>query len=230
MKILSHPLFLMGISVATFRLSAFLYERSNHAAFLQPILVTSLTIIALLLIMNIPYPVYRDGTNLLRLMLGPAIVALAVPVYQSMCKIRVALVPLLFLLPICTVLVAGAGAMLAHALDLPTSMKFGLLLRSVTAPVSLEIAEQLGEDELLTVLCVIVTGISGAVLAPFAIRALGIKEERAQGFALGLIAHAFGVSRALEISTIAAAFGTIAMVFAACLAAVTMPVIAYLFF
>ena len=225
MNLLTHPLFLVGATVAVFLLNSYVYRLSGQQSLLHPVLPTVLMLIVGIHVLGIPYRTYWEGTTILHIFLGPAIVALAVPLYDSLKNIGAMVRPLAISLIVCAVLIMAIGYGLGSIAQLGQPEKLTLLTRSVTAPIAIEIAPRIGSEASLAVLSVIVTGVIGITIMPGLLRLLSVEDERARGFTLGLIAHAFGVARALEISKSAAALATIAMVFAGCFAAIVLPLL-----
>jgi putative effector of murein hydrolase len=184
-------------TVAVYLAAERLYRRLKLVV-LHPLLVTSLLGAALLG----PHPEtlgkYLDGTWLLQWALGPATAALAVPSFQS----RAVLVtnPAKVLLSVAAGTAASIGTVLGLGLLLgvPNVLVRGLLVKSVTAPVALALAPDLGVDPGLVSCGVVATGLFGMAVGPALLRRLGVQRPLARGLALGTVSHAMGTARALE--------------------------------
>ncbi|WP_349370292.1 LrgB family protein [Salinarimonas sp.] len=224
-SILANPLFLVGTTLGAFQLGQLLYERSGKLPVLQPVLVAIACMVVFLLISDVPYETYHEGTRMLHLLLGPAIVALAVPLAENLRKARSALGPVLV-----TLALGGAGVTLSALLigrlaGLDGAMLLSLATKTVSAPIALGVAEAIGGDASLTILSVFTTGIFGVIATPTILRLLRVEDEAVRGFTLGLTSHAFGIARSLEISSQAAAFATLGMGLMGCATAIAVPVL-----
>lgn len=225
MKIMFHPLFLLSVTAIAFQFGVSIYNKTNRFAVLQPVVVTALIVFSLLYFLDIPVATYREETKILPTFLGPVIVALAVPLYESMCKVREAIFPVL-----CTLVFGGSavvfgGYALGCFAKLDTQMSLSLLTRSSTAPIALEISEKIGGNASFTILGVLISGILGSASTPFILDACRIENQSVRGFTLGFTSHAFGVARAVEMGSEATAFATIGMGLMACTAAIILPLV-----
>ncbi|MCP4971569.1 MAG: LrgB family protein [Arcobacter sp.] len=209
--IFEHPLFMTFITLATFKICEYFYSKSGNLPILNPVLITISILITILIFFDISYDKYKEGTSILHMMLAPAIIALAIPLYKNLSQVKS-----LLLLIIVSVIIAGFGiilsaVLLAQVLNLPISMVHALTTKSITAPIALEIANLYGGSIPLTIIGVFSTGLTGVIIVPFILKLLKVEEEWAQGLTLGVTAHAFGIARALSISPLAAAFATMGM-------------------
>ncbi|MEM6490083.1 MAG: LrgB family protein, partial [Pseudomonadota bacterium] len=161
-------------------------------------------------------------------LLGPATVALAIPLYRQLARLRRSAVAVL------ASVVAGAAAAAASAVAIAWAMGAGrdtlvaLAPKSVTAPVAMGIAEALGGLPSLTAVLVILTGILGAMLGPPLLTALGVRDMAARGLALGTASHGIGTARAIQVNAVAGAFAGLAMGLNALATAALLPLVARL--
>lgn len=223
MSLLASPLFLVGATLGAFQIGQIVYERTGRLAVLQPVLIAIACMAALLLASGLPYEVYREGTAMLHLMLGPAIVALAVPLRENLRKARALLAPMLATLVLGGVAVTGSALALGALVGLEGTALLSLTTKSVSAPIALGVAEAIGGDVSLTILAVFTTGIAGVIVTPALLRLLRVEDEAVRGFTLGLTSHAFGIARALEIGPRAGAFATLGMGMMGCATAIGVP-------
>ena len=222
--VLHHPLFGVGITLAVYQAALAAYERTRWM-FLQPVLVSMAVLIGILLLAGISYQEYRDSTFLLSVLLGPATVALAVPLFLNLKRIRQLFWPTLI-----TLLLAGAvatvlGVALAWAFGAERMMLMTLAPKSVTSPIAMLVAEQIGGVAALAAVFVLITGVLGAICGPELLRRIGVRHPAAQGMALGLTAHAVGTARALQDSEESGAFAALAMSLMGMLTAVVLPLV-----
>jgi putative effector of murein hydrolase len=162
-------------------------------------------------------------------MLGPATVALALPLYANRAQIRRALLPMLAALLVGSVVAIVSALWIAQVLGIDGPVWLSLAPKSTTAPVAIGIAEQLGGLPTLTAALVILTGIIGAVIVTPLMRLMRIRDWRARGFAVGVAAHGIGTARAFQVNDTAGAFAGIGMGLNAMLTAILAPWIVLLF-
>nr|WP_255771897.1 LrgB family protein [Microbulbifer guangxiensis] len=201
-----------------------LYRRTG-TPLLHPIVGASAFTAACLWLLQIPYDHYQDASGLLYALLGPAVVALAVPLRQNLPIVRRAAWPLLVTLAVGAALAPAAGVLIALLLGAAEPVALALAGKAVTTPIALGLAEKVGAAASLTVGIVVFSGVVGAVLGPPLLARLDIRDQRVLGFALGINAHAIGTARALEISALCGAFAALAMGLCGALTAVVLPLL-----
>jgi predicted murein hydrolase (TIGR00659 family) len=172
-----------------------------------------------------PYGVYFDGAQFIHFLLGPATVALAIPLYQNRRLVLRSILPMA-----CALLAGSITAMLsaiviARALGAPSAVVTSIAPKSVTAAVAMGISSRLGGDPALTAVLVILTGIFGAIIVTPLLNRLRISDMRARGFAAGLAAHGIGTARAFQVDPLAGTFAGIAMALNALLTAILAPLL-----
>ncbi|HQQ70580.1 MAG TPA: LrgB family protein [Alicycliphilus sp.] len=201
-----------------------LYRRSGAHPLLIPVFTAVVAIVAVLLATGTPYATYRKGVALLSFMIGPATVALAVPLYAQRQRIRQ------MWRPLCLALLAGCSAAIVSALGIgwalgaSTETLLSLAPKSATMPIALPVAERLGGLPSFAAVAVAITGIAGAVLADPLLRLLQVHDPAVRGFAVGLTAHAIGTARELQTHPAAGAFAALAMGLNGVATAVMVPV------
>ncbi len=205
------PLFGLTATVTVYVLAQMLYQRAHHAPWANPVLWSVLCIGGMLMLTATPYPRYFSGAQFIHFLLGPAVVALAWPMWQRRAQLRSRIVPVLV-----AALAGGAAASasavgLGWALGLPTEVLKSLAPKSVTAPVAMGIAEQLGGIPALAAVFTLFTGLAGALLAKYLFDALRIAEPEVRGFALGTAAHGIGAARAMQVHPDAGAYAGMAL-------------------
>ncbi|MEH3146405.1 MAG: LrgB family protein [Methylobacterium frigidaeris] len=171
------------------------------------------------------YPVYFEGAQFVHFLLGPATVALAIPLYEHRVTVMRVLVPMLVALLVGSSVALGTAMATARLFGVPEGILVSLAPKSVTASVAMGISGALGGDPALTAVLVILTGIIGAILVTPLLNRLGIRDWRARGFAAGLAAHGIGTARAFQVSEVAGTFAGIAMGLNALLTAILVPVV-----
>lgn len=220
--VIHHPLFAFGLTLGAYQLALAAYEKPR-LMFLQPVLVAMIILIATLLALDIDYAEYKQGAQLLTMILGPATVALAVPLYLNMRRVRQVLWPTLITLMLGGLFATVLGVALAWLFGAETLILSTIAPKSVTTPIAMLVAEEIGGAASLAAVFVMITGVLGAMLGIEALRVFRITSPAAQGMALGIVAHAVGTARALQESEEAGAFAALAMSMMGVLTAVLMP-------
>ncbi|MCX7309047.1 MAG: LrgB family protein [Afipia sp.] len=213
---------LLAVTAIAYQSGAWIYRKSK-IPMLQPVLVSAFIVVCFLFFFNVPFSTYREETKILPLFLGPVVVALAVPLYESLRRVQEAMLPI-----VCTLVIGGgmillSGFALGQLANLDTQMTYSLLTRSSTAPIALEIAQKIGGDVSLTIIGVIISGVIGSAITPVILDLCDIKDLSIRGFTLGFTSHAFGIARAAEMGVESTAFATIGMGTMACATAIVVP-------
>lgn len=205
------PLLWLTLTVLMYVLADRLYRLSRQNPLCNPVLLAVLFLIALLLATNTPYENYFDGAQFVHFLLGPATVALAIPLFHAAARLRSMLLPILVALLVGAATSIVAVALLGRALGLSETALLSLYPKSVTTPIAMGISEQIGGLPSLTAVLVILTGITGAMLGGFLLNWMQIRDQSVRGFAIGLASHGIGTARALQVHAEAGAFAGLAM-------------------
>ncbi len=199
--------------------------RLGRRALANPVLFSVLIIAPILWLSNTPYETYFEGAQFIHFLLGPATVALAVPLYANLRTVARTAGPILAALVVGSVVAALSAVWLAKAFGLSDQVIVSLSPKSTTAPVALGISEALGGLPTLTAVLVILTGIIGAITVTPLMNALKITDWRARGFAVGVAAHGIGTARAFQVNELAGTFAGIGMALNAILTSLIAPLI-----
>ncbi|MFC3194622.1 LrgB family protein [Marinicella sediminis] len=213
----------LGLTLLVFFSARWLFRRCGEQPLLHPVLIAMLVLMGVLLITGVSYEDYWLGGQWIHFFLGPATVALAWPLYQHLSLVRSLLWPILISVlagllfgSVCVVLLAGW-------LGADQLVQWSLAPRSVTTPVAIVVAEQIGGIPALTAGFVIITGVVGAMLGGVVFTYAGIRDQRVKGIAMGVSAHGVGTARALQIHPVMGAFSGLAMALSALLMAFVLP-------
>jgi putative effector of murein hydrolase len=171
-----------------------------------------------------PYRTYFEGAQFVHFMLGPATVALAVPLYGHRRTVMRALVPMAGALVVGAVVALVCAVAIAKALGVPDDVLISLAPKSVTGGVAMGVSERMGGDPALTGVLVMITGVIGSIIVTPLMNTTGVKDMRARGFAVGVAAHGIGTARAFQVDMIAGAFAGIGMGLNAMLTPIFVPV------
>lgn len=191
---------------------------------LQPILTGGLLVALMLAVTGMDMDTYVQGNAILTLLLGPAIVALAIPLYQNLPMIRAYALPILITTVVGGIFTTGLVILIGWLLGVDFVMLLSLSTKSVTASVAYIIAAEVQAIVPLAVVFVIIAGMTGAAFGAYVMRYGKITEPAAVGMAMGLTTHALGTVWALEQSEEAGGFAALAMTLMAILSAILLPV------
>lgn len=213
------------LTLLAYALGMWIYQRSKFLTICSPMIVASVVLIAILLVSGTDYGTYLKGAGHIHFLLGPATVALAVPLFEQRRRLAQLWLPLL-----CG-LVAGAVVALVSAVGIaawigaPKEILISLAPKSVTVPIAMGVSEQLGGVAELTATIVAITGVVGALIARPLFALLGEKDDAVRGFSIGLAAHGMGTATAFQINRDTGAFAGLAMGLTGLLTAFLAPVI-----
>ena len=219
------PLLWLTVTLAVYLVGQGLFWRSGGRALFNPVALAITLLVLLLLLTGTPYATYFSGAQFIHFLLGPATVALAIPLYLHWERVRRLFLPILagLLAGSLTAILSAVGV--AWLLGGSPQTLLSLAPKSVTTPVAMGIAEKVGGLPSLTAVLVILTGIVGAIAAPALLRWLRIRDDAVKGFAIGVAAHGIGTARAFQISSLAGAFAGLAIGLNALLTALLVPLI-----
>ena len=191
--------------------------------FTTPILTASLIIIVILLTFDISYEQYSQAEEWMTFLLGPATVALAVPMYQNRTVIMEKIAPALFGLVIGTISTIISAVWLSKAFGFTETVQAAAAVKAVTTPVAIETVLIINGDPALASAFVVIAGIVGALLAPALLTVLNIKDPFSRGLGIGTISHVIGTSQAVREGPLEGAVSSMAMGLAAIFTSVILP-------
>lgn len=219
------PLFGLTATLVVYVIARAAYQRAHHAPWANPVLWSVVVLAALLTLSGTPYPTYFSGAQFIHFLLGPAVVALAWPLWQRRAELRLRVAPIAV-----SALAGGAAAAISAfaigaALGLPPDVLRSLAPKSVTAPVAMGIAQQIGGIPALGAVFAVLTGLVGAVSAKYLFDALRVAAPEVRGFSIGTIAHGIGAARAMQVHPNAGAYAALALSLQVLLASLLMPLV-----
>ena len=219
------PLFWLTTTVVAFLVADALAHAARRNPLVNPVLVAILLVAALLKATGADYQTYFNGAQFVHFLLGPATVALGVPLYRNRALVRRNLLPMAAALIVGSVVALVSAVGIAAGFGVPHAILVSLAPKSVTAGIAMAVSERLGGIPSLTAALVITTGVIGAILVTPLMNALGVTDYAARGFAAGLAAHGIGTARAFSVSPIAGTFAGVAMGLNAMVTAVLAPLL-----
>ena len=220
----STPLFGLTSTLVTYVLASILYDRVDRAPWANPVLWSVVCIGTLLVATGTPYPTYFAGAQFVHVLLGPAVVALAWPLWLRRRELRTRGVALTLAALAGGIAAGGSAVALGWLLDMPTDVLKSLAPKSVTAPVAMGIAERTGGVPALAAVFAVMTGMVGALSAKYLFNMLRIDSWAIRGFALGTASHGIGAARALQVDPDAGAYAGIALGLQVLLASLLVPI------
>ena len=215
----------LTLTLAAFVCASLVYRRFGRNPLLNPVMLSVVAIVIVLRGTETGYETYFEGAQFVHFLLGPATVALAVPLYRQFEKVKKSALAISVSLVCGSMTSALSAVSIAWALGVQPVAIVSLAPKSVTAPVAMGISEQLGGLPSLTAVIVILTGIIGAMLGPLLLNWLKIGDGAARGLAMGTASHGIGTARALQDSEVAGAFSGLAMGLNALATAILLPLL-----
>lgn len=205
------PLVWIIVTILAFLFASWVNRLAGRTPLLHPVVVGLLLIIGVLKFTDTSYATYKEGAQFISFLLGPAVVALAVPLYDNLARVRSMLLPLLVACTVGALVAALTAIAVGIWLDLSMQTLLSLAPKSVTTPIAIGIADKIGGYPSLTAGLVLITGALGCLMSPFICKLLRVNDPAIRGFSLGVAAHAMGTAYAFEYGAIAGAFGGLAM-------------------
>ena len=222
------PLLWLTVTLMVYAVTDAVSLATNRHPLANPVLHAMWIIGLFLVLTGTSYTTYFGGAQFVHFLLGPATVALAVPLYENRKLVMASILPMLAALVVGCVTAIVSVALLAEAAGLPRTVVLSLAPKSVTAGVAMGVSESLGADPSLTAVAVVLTGIMGAIIVTPLMNRMGITDFRARGFAVGLASHGIGIARAFQVDAVAGVFAGIAMSLNALLTSLVVPLAATL--
>jgi len=203
----------------------FILQKKFKQTWLNPLLTTSLILIAFLLLTGINYDTYKEGSQLITFFIGPATVSLALPLYEKMDLFKKHWKLILITIFIGVIVHAITIGLIVVIMNSDTTMLATFIPKSVTTAIAIDISSSLGGIKYLTVTIVVLTGVFGVLIAPPIFKLFKINDPIARGLSLGASAHAVGTSKAIEYGSVEASMSTLALIFTGLMTVLLSPVI-----
>ena len=221
----ANPLFWLTAVLACYFFADKVSEACRRHPLINPVAIAAAILSVLLLATHTSYQTFFDGAQFVHFLLGPATVALAIPLYRNLGRVRATLMPIGCALVLGSVTAIVSVVVVGGLLGMPTAILASLGPKSVTTPIAMSLAKANGGIPALTAVFVMITGIFGAVIVTPLMNALRIRDFAARGFAAGLSAHGLGTARAFQVDPLAGAFAGIALGLNGAVTAVVTPLI-----
>lgn len=209
-ELLNSPFFGLSLTLVCW-CAAVRLQKKTGLLVCNPVLICALMIIGILTIFDIPLSYYTQGGNIIKLVMGPVTAVLALNIYQQRLILKQYFVPVLVGCTAGSVASMVSVLLLCRLFHVDEVFTVSVLPKSVTTAIALGISESGGGIPGITAAAVVLTGVEGAMLAPFFTRLFRITDPVAEGVAIGACSHAIGTSKALEIGQLQGAMSSIAI-------------------
>ena len=207
----AEPLFWLTLTIGSYLVGDYLYKKSKLFPLVNPVAISILIVSLVLINLNISYERYFEGAKFIHFMLGPATVALAIPIYKQFRVIQKEAFSISISLVVGSLFAIISTFILCELFKIDDQVLFSMLPRSATAPIAMGISDLIGGIPSLTAIITILTGIMGASFGTFALDFLKLKDMSARGFGIGLAADGLGTARAMSRNETAGVFAALAL-------------------
>ena len=222
----SNPVLWLCLTLLAYQIGIWVYQKSGYITLLSPFVIAVAILLAILFGTHTQYETFFAGAQFVHFLLGPATVALAVPLFDQRLRLAKLWAPLLIGVVVGCVVGVISTVLLGALLGASFESIMSMAAKSVTTPIAMGISEKMGGIPEFTAGIVVLTGIIGALIAMPLFKLFRIRKSYVQGFALGVAAHGMGTSRAFQINNTAGAFSGLAMGLAGLVTAFLAPAIA----
>ncbi len=226
--VISSPAFGVLISIIAYEAGALIKQKFKLSIF-NPLLIAIIILIIFLFKFNIKYDDYNNGGQIISFFLAPATVALALPLYKKFSLFKENAVPIL--LGILCGIISGiiSVVVLSRLFNLSADLTESLIPKSITTPIGMALAKQLGGLPSIAVVAIIITGILGSIIGPFLYKVLKINDKVAMGIAMGSASHAVGTAKAMEIGETEGAMSSLTIAISGIMTVLIAPILWNLF-
>ncbi len=210
-QLFAEPSLWLCLTLLVYALGMWIYKKSGYKTIFTPLLVAIIILATLLVVSGTPYKTFMEGGQHINFLLGPATVALAVPLYEQRLRLAKLWLPLACGLAAGGTVAIVSAVLIAGALGASPSTMISLAPKSVTVPIAIGVSHTLGGIPELTAALVVITGVVGALIAPGLLALLREKNDAVRGFSIGLTAHGVGTATAFQMNRDTGAFSGLAM-------------------
>lgn len=225
-EVLRSPLGLLALTLVGYQVGRWVQARTGGHALAQPVLVAIVIVGGAITLLDVEYAAYTDAATLISFWLGPATVALAIPLHRQAAALRGFVVPLLVAVGVGAVVSVTSAVLLARVLGADEVLERTLAPKAATTPVAIALAEEFGGIGPLAAAFAILVGITAAICAPALLTLLRIRDRRARGLAVGAVSHGIGASRMLRENETEGALAGLGMGLSALAISLVLPVLA----
>ena len=219
------PLFALIITLATYQFGYLLYVRARRHPLVNPVAISVILTCVIIDLLEMPYEKYFEGAQFVHFLLGTATVALAVPIYNGFKHMQGKILHIWVALTAGSTVSIISAVLIAKVMGAGDNIVGSMYAKSVTAPIAMGIAERLNVSPTLTAVFTVITGMLGAILAPYIMNALKIHQWWIRGTAIGVGAHGLGITRAFSVNEEAGIYASMAMGLNGVISAIGLPIV-----
>lgn len=218
------PLFGVLLTLFVWELSL-IFSKKTKQIYFNPLLISITVICLFLVITQIDVTDYLVGGAILNFFLGPATVALALPLYKQLHLLKKNAAAILIAIFVGVLVSLVSVTLLCKLFQVDELIFLSLLPKSITTAIGIEVSKQIGGLPGISVVSIVFSGIIGAIIAPFVLAASKVKSKLAQGVAIGTSAHAAGTAKAIEMGEIEGAFSGLSIGLAGVITTLLIPLL-----
>ena len=215
----------LTVTLVSYAAALWLNRRAGGHPLLHPLVLTTAVVLLLIASVHTDVKQYQQHTSVIHWLLGPATVALALPMYAQWQKVRELGWRLVVAVAVAGTIAPVLAWICLYITDAPLALQLTMLAKSITTPLAMETSRMIGGVPALAAVFVITTGIVGAMAGPFTFRLLHLTHPQAQGIALGSITHAIGTARAISMGEAQAAMASLGLCVNGIMTALVLPVV-----
>lgn len=219
------PLFALIITLATYQIGYLLYVRAKRHPLMNPVAISVLATCVLINLLDMPYEKYFEGAQFVHFLLGTATVALAVPIYNGFKRMQGKIFHIWVALTVGSTVSIVSAVAIAKWMGASDNIIGSMYAKSVTAPIAMGIAERLNVSPTLTAVFTVITGMLGAILAPYILNSVKVHQWWIRGTAIGVGAHGLGITRAFSVNEEAGVYASMAMGLNGVISAIGLPIV-----
>ncbi|MCL5130341.1 MULTISPECIES: LrgB family protein [unclassified Algibacter] len=224
MKLISEPYMLLTITVGIYWLTKSLQNKTN-SVLLNPILITIIAVISILKFAGISYETYHDAGKYIEFFLKPSIVALGVPLYLQLSKIKKQVIPIVISQLVGSIVGIITGVLIAKWLGASNEVIISIAPKSVTTPLAIDISSSIGGIPSLTASMVVMVGIFGSVAGFKILQIFKVKNPMSRSLSMGTAGHGLGTAQAMAISQRFGAYSSMGLILNGLFTAIFTPII-----
>lgn len=227
MTILDSPFFGIIITILSFNIGLLIFNKFK-LSILNPLFVGVIIVMGIMKIFNIPLDYYKKGGDMMSFFLAPATIALSYPLYKQINKLKENFIPIIIGSLVGALTAILSVIFLGKALGIDTLILKSFMPKSITTPLGIELSQVLGGIPAITIFAIVITGITGNIVAPFICKLFKIKSPVARGLGIGISSHAVGTAKALEMGETEGAISALSIVIAGIITFIVAPLLIFL--
>ncbi|MFI3323337.1 MAG: LrgB family protein [Rikenellaceae bacterium] len=227
--IINSHIFILLLVIGGYLLGRLIFTKSRFPLF-NPVLIAIAVVICMLKLLDIEYETFKQGSYIIDFMLGPSVVAIGYVLYEQSAVLKGKVAMILSSVSVGAVVGIGSVILLCRLFGCDDIITYSMQPKSVTTPIAISLAERSGGVGAIASICVIITGVSGSIIAPLILKLIGVKSPIAKGLALGSAVHGMGTAKAMEIGAIEGAVAGLSIGLMGVATSLFMPIMEAIFY